>query len=286
MGEYLNREQGFNALGIRLTGHATHPEDMIRSRYNDWQASVEDGFHLLSGTAKNIYLCGLSMGGILSLYSASRLPVKGVVAMSTPYKLPDDPRLKFIRLLSKVQTYMPKSEDESAGWFGDAWKDYHKSYGMNPLRSIEELNLLLGEMRAALPEGLRTEVGERGSRLSMGQRQLVSLMRVLVQRPAIFILDEATANIDPFTEHQIQQALELILDATTSVLIAHRLSTVQAADRIIVLQDGRIIEEGNHRSLLAGGGHYADLYNTYFRHQSLAYIEAARQAALSGVEGL
>jgi carboxylesterase len=72
--------------------------------------------------------------------------------MSTPYKLPDDPRLKFIRLLSKVQTYMPKSEDESAGWFGDAWKDYHKSYGMNPLRSIEELNLLLGEMRAALPE--------------------------------------------------------------------------------------------------------------------------------------
>jgi carboxylesterase len=152
MGEYLNREQGFNVLGIRLTGHATHPEDMIRSRYNDWQASVEDGFHFLSGTAKNIYLCGLSMGGILSLYSASQLSVKGVVAMSTPYKLPDDPRLKFIRLLSKVQTYMPKSEDESAGWFGDAWKDYHKSYGMNPLRSIEELNLLLGEMRSALPE--------------------------------------------------------------------------------------------------------------------------------------
>ncbi|MCJ7511870.1 MAG: ATP-binding cassette domain-containing protein, partial [Anaerolineales bacterium] len=138
-----------------------------------------------------------------------------------------------------------------------------------------------GEWMEALPEGLSTEVGERGSRLSMGQRQLVSLMRVLVQRPAIFILDEATANIDPFTEYQIQQALELILAATTSVLIAHRLSTVQAADRIIVLQDGRIIEEGNHRSLLADGGHYADLYNTYFRHQSLAYVEAARQAALS-----
>ena len=143
-----------------------------------------------------------------------------------------------------------------------------------------------GEWLEALPEGLRTEVGERGSRLSMGQRQLVSLMRVLVQRPAVFILDEATANIDPFTEHQIQQALELILAATTSVLIAHRLSTVQAADRIIVLQNGRILEQGNHRSLLAGGGHYADLYNTYFRHQSLAYIEAARQAALSGAEGL
>jgi carboxylesterase len=157
MGEYLNREHGFNILGIRLTGHATRPEDMIRSRYNDWQASVEDGFHLLSGAAKNIYLCGLSMGGILSLYSAARLPVKGVVAMSTPYKLPDDPRLKFIRLLSKMQPYMPKSEEDGTGWFGDAWKDYHVSYGQNPMRSIAELNTLLGEMRSALP-GIKVPV--------------------------------------------------------------------------------------------------------------------------------
>jgi ATP-binding cassette, subfamily B, bacterial len=136
-----------------------------------------------------------------------------------------------------------------------------------------------GEWMQALPEGLNTEVGERGSRLSMGQRQLVSLMRVLVQRPAIFILDEATANVDPFTESQIQQALALVLAATTSVLIAHRLSTVQAADRIIVLQDGRIIEEGSHRSLLEAGGHYSDLYNTYFRHQSLEYVEQVRRVA-------
>ena len=124
-----------------------------------------------------------------------------------------------------------------------------------------------------LPQGLETEVGERGGRLSMGQRQLVSLMRVLVQKPAIFILDEATASIDPFTEWQIQQGLNLILHDTTSILIAHRLSTVKAADRIIVLENGGIIEEGNHESLLAAGGHYAGLYNTYFRHQSLAYVE-------------
>jgi ATP-binding cassette subfamily B protein len=122
-----------------------------------------------------------------------------------------------------------------------------------------------------LPQGLDTEVGERGGRLSMGQRQLVSLMRVLVQGPAIFILDEATASVDPFTEWQIQQALNLILANTTSILIAHRLSTVRAADRIIVLDDGKIIEEGNHESLLAQSGHYATLYNTYFRHQSLDY---------------
>ncbi|MDD5370880.1 MAG: ABC transporter ATP-binding protein [Anaerolineaceae bacterium] len=139
-----------------------------------------------------------------------------------------------------------------------------------------------GEWIETLPEGLRTEVGERGARLSMGQRQLVSLMRVLVQHPAIFILDEATASIDPFTEWQIQQALNLILKSATSILIAHRLTTVKSADRIIVMANGRIIEEGNHDGLLAQGGHYAELYTTYFRHQSLAYIVEARSLAERG----
>jgi ATP-binding cassette subfamily B protein len=128
-----------------------------------------------------------------------------------------------------------------------------------------------GDWLQALPEGLATDVGERGSRLSMGQRQLVALMRVLVQSPAIFILDEATASVDPFTEAQIQEATELILSRSTSILIAHRLSTVRRVDRIIVLQDGRIIEEGNHDALMALGGHYAELYDTYFRHQSPDY---------------
>ncbi len=135
-----------------------------------------------------------------------------------------------------------------------------------------------GEWYAALPEGLSTEVGERGNRLSMGLRQMVSLMRVLIQQPAIFILDEATASIDPFTEAQIQEALELILQDSTSILIAHRLSTVRASDRIIVLQRGHIIEQGNHVNLMAGGGHYAELYNTYFRHQSLEYVESLPQS--------
>jgi ATP-binding cassette subfamily B protein len=141
-----------------------------------------------------------------------------------------------------------------------------------------------GEWLETLPNGLKSEVGERGGRLSMGQRQLVSLMRVLVQRPAIFVLDEATASIDPFTEWQIQQALNLILERTTSILIAHRLSTVKSADRIIVMEKGRIIEEGNHQGLLAAGGHYATLYNTYFRHQSLEYVEKARQLAEQAAE--
>lgn len=130
-----------------------------------------------------------------------------------------------------------------------------------------------GEWLDTLSDGLHTEVGERGTRLSMGQRQLVALMRVLVQEPAIFILDEATASIDPFTEQQIQQAINLILARSTSIVIAHRLSTVRAVDRIIVLDQGRIIEQGSHSALMSQGGHYAELYNTYFRHQSLAYIE-------------
>jgi ATP-binding cassette subfamily B protein len=135
-----------------------------------------------------------------------------------------------------------------------------------------------GEWLETLPDGLNSQVGERGARLSMGQRQLVSLLRVLIQKPAIFILDEATASIDPFTEMQIQEALDLILRRSTSILIAHRLSTVRSADRIIVLKDGNIIEQGDHDALMRAGGHYAELYNTYFRHQSLSYVENAKMA--------
>ncbi len=149
-----------------------------------------------------------------------------------------------------------------------------------PDHEIEEIARSIGEGEwlEALPEGLETDVGERGSRLSMGQRQLVALMRVLVQAPAIFILDEATASVDPFTEAQIQEATELILARSTSILIAHRLSTVRKVDRIIVLENGRIIEQGNHDHLMAQGGHYAELYDTYFRHQSPDYRPPPEEA--------
>ena len=147
------------------------------------------------------------------------------------------------------------------------------------LAEINEIALSIGngEWLESLPDGLETDVGERGARLSVGQRQLVSLLRVLVQKPSIFILDEATASIDPFTESQIQEAIELILARSTSILIAHRLSTVRSADRIIVLRDGEVIEEGNHEQLLRSAGHYAELYNAYFRHQSLTYVEHAKE---------
>lgn len=131
-----------------------------------------------------------------------------------------------------------------------------------------------GDWLADLPNGLDTDVGERGANLSMGQRQLVALARVLLKDPAILILDEATASVDPFTEAQIQEGLYTVMADRTAIVIAHRLSTVKHADRIIVMGQGRIIEEGAHEELLVRGGHYAELYNTYFRHQSLAYIES------------
>ncbi len=124
-----------------------------------------------------------------------------------------------------------------------------------------------------LPNGINTMVGERGSLLSMGQRQLVAFARVLLEDPSILILDEATASVDPFTETRIQDALEKTMEGRTSIVIAHRLWTVRHVDRIIVLDKGKIIEEGNHEELMRRNGYYADLYNTYFRHQSLKYIE-------------
>ncbi|MEM7113387.1 MAG: ABC transporter ATP-binding protein [Chloroflexota bacterium] len=128
-----------------------------------------------------------------------------------------------------------------------------------------------GEWVDVLPNGLDSDVGEGGQSLSMGQRQLVALARVLLKDPAIIILDEATASIDPVTEAQIQESLDVVLSQRTAIVIAHRLSTIRNADRIIVLSQGDIIEEGTHDDLMQQGGHYAELYATYFRHQSPDY---------------
>ena len=128
-----------------------------------------------------------------------------------------------------------------------------------------------GDGLVAVSRGLDTHVGEGGRGVSMGQRQLVAMARVLLGDPAILILDEATASVDPLTEAQIQEGLEAMLRGRTAIVIAHRLSTIRSADRILVLQRGTVIEEGNHASLLKRAGTYAQLYDTYFRHQSPQY---------------
>ena len=152
-------------------------------------------------------------------------------------------------------------------------------YGRNDADDVEVAaaaqRVGAGDWIATLPDGLTTQVAERGRNLSLGQRQLVSLARVLLQNPTVIMLDEATASVDPLTEALIQEGLDELLRERTAIVIAHRLSTIKQADRIVVLRAGRIIEEGSHDGLLQSGGHYAELYNTYFRHQSLEYVHAA-----------
>lgn len=150
MGEYLH-QQGYTCLGVRLAGHATRPEDMIRSRYTDWIASVEDSYHLLRGVSDTIFLMGLSMGGVLSLLMSTRLEVKGVVALSTLSRLPTDYPIWLLQLVSLVMRYRPKTkETPGSGWFDkSAYKD-HVSYMKNPVRSVVELKKLIIEFHKAL----------------------------------------------------------------------------------------------------------------------------------------
>jgi ATP-binding cassette, subfamily B, bacterial len=126
----------------------------------------------------------------------------------------------------------------------------------------------LYERFAAFPEGLDTEVRERGSRLSAGERQLVSLARAALADPTVLILDEATSNLDPGTEHTVEAALDRLTEGRTVVVVAHRLSTAARADRIAVVYDGRLAELGTHDELVAHEGHYAALYRAWITHQA------------------
>lgn len=127
MGEYL-AGQGYTVLGIRLAGHATCPEDMMRTRWRDWLASVEDGWNILCTSSQRIFLMGLSMGGILSLVFASQFPVTGVVTMSTPYAL-HDKRLAFARLLSVI---IPHVDKDLPDWHNPEAPKGHVEYPYNP----------------------------------------------------------------------------------------------------------------------------------------------------------
>ena len=115
-----------------------------------------------------------------------------------------------------------------------------------------------------LPKGIDEEIIEKGENLSQGQRQLLSFARTVIHKPQILILDEATANIDTETEVLIQQSLEKMKSIGTMLVVAHRLSTIQHADQIIVLQNGEIVEKGNHQQLLKNRGYYYKLYQLQF----------------------
>jgi ABC-type multidrug transport system fused ATPase/permease subunit len=163
---------------------------------------------------------------------------------------------------------------------------FHESIRENlafvrPEATEEEMRDVLRRARlenlvAALPDGLDTVVGERGYRLSGGERQRLTIARLLLARPRVVILDEATAHLDSTSEAAVQAALAEVLAGRTSVVIAHRLSTVRAADLILVVEGGRIVERGTHDALLAAGGRYADLYRTQFAQRSGAESDGHR----------
>ncbi|GAA2686737.1 ABC transporter ATP-binding protein [Nonomuraea recticatena] len=128
----------------------------------------------------------------------------------------------------------------------------------------------LADLIESLPDGLDTVVGERGYRLSGGERQRLTIARLLLARPRVVILDEATAHLDSTSEAAVQEALAEALDGRTAIVIAHRLSTIRAADLILVVEDGRVVEQGTHAALLAEGGRYAELHSTQFDAPAIA----------------
>ncbi len=128
----------------------------------------------------------------------------------------------------------------------------------------------LAQLVLSLPDGLDTVVGERGYRLSGGERQRLTIARLLLSRPRVVILDEATAHLDSVSEAAVQEAIVEALAGRTALVISHRLSTVRAADLILVIEDGRVVERGKHAELLAAEGRYAELYRTQFSEQPAA----------------
>jgi ATP-binding cassette, subfamily B, bacterial len=159
---------------------------------------------------------------------------------------------------------------------------YHDTIRANllyarPAASEQELILALQaaqiwDLVAGLPDGLDTVVGDRGYRLSGGEKQRIAIARLLLKAPSVVVLDEATAHLDSESEAAVQRALKTALAGRTSLVIAHRLSTIREADQILVIENGRVVERGQHVELLAAGGLYADLYQTQFARQEAAPV--------------
>ena len=151
LGEHL-AQAGYTVLGTRLFGHATDQKDLIRARWRDWLLSVEDGYHILRGMCSQIFMLGLSMGGILSFLSSTKFPISGVIAYSTPYDFPIARIRPLIPLLPLVSKFWPFFSKGDPDWNDPSRAGDHFEYTDYPIRAAYELDVLLKKMRKALPE--------------------------------------------------------------------------------------------------------------------------------------
>lgn len=151
LGEYLHK-QGHTVLGIRLTGHATRIEDMIRTRKGDWLASAEEGWHLLQGHTKRVFVIGLSLGGVLSFILSEKFPMAGVVTLASFYEMPVPIAKKLGPLLIPISKIVPKIKKRKGVWFNPESEADYVAYSSNPLRPAWELILLLRDLQKVLPK--------------------------------------------------------------------------------------------------------------------------------------
>lgn len=257
--EVEERDEGRHALG-RTTGHVRF--EGVRFAYGEGQPEVLHGIDLDVPAGTTVAIVGQSGSGkttLLNLLPRFYEPTDGRILIDG-VDIRELPLATLRAQLAWVGQEITLFDDTVAN---------NIAYGSLQGASMEAIRAAADHAQATgfiegLPEGFETRVGERGVLLSGGQRQRIAIARALLRQAPILLLDEATSALDTASERLIQQALEGLMRHRTTLIIAHRLSTIRNADRIVVMDAGRIVEQGRHEELLARGGHYARLYRLQF----------------------